>query len=117
MPQEIEVWEILPAIRKEFAKELICEHKLSQKDAAKLLNITDAAVSQYLRSKRASNITFGEITLKEIKKSTARIVKEGKSIMEEMQKICRLPEVRQQICKLHKKQSKSIPEGCSICLK
>ena len=37
MPQEIEVRYILPAIRRELARVFIEEHKLSQKETAKIL--------------------------------------------------------------------------------
>ena len=59
LPQEIEVWYMLPAIRKEFALTLI-RHELSQKEVAKLLGVTEAAVSQYKSEKRAHGLEFNE---------------------------------------------------------
>ena len=44
---------ILPIFRAMIAKELVQKHHLSQTDAAKKLGTTQAAVSQYLSSKRA----------------------------------------------------------------
>jgi hypothetical protein len=46
MPQEIEVWYIIPAIRKELAKRLVQHHEVAQKDVAELLGVTEAAISQ-----------------------------------------------------------------------
>ena len=39
MPQEIEVWYLIPAIRREVANVLIAEHKLKQKMIAVILMI------------------------------------------------------------------------------
>ena len=45
LPQEIEVWYLIPAIRAELAKELLKEG-INQTKIASILNITNAAVSQ-----------------------------------------------------------------------
>jgi predicted transcriptional regulator len=44
---------VLPIFRSMLAKELVQKHKLSQTQAAEKLGTTQAAVSQYLSSKRA----------------------------------------------------------------
>jgi predicted transcriptional regulator len=44
---------VLPVFRSMLAKELVQKHHLSQTEAAKKLGTTQAAVSQYLSSKRA----------------------------------------------------------------
>ena len=44
---------VLPIFRSMLAKELVQKHHLSQTEAAKRLGTTQAAVSQYLSSKRA----------------------------------------------------------------
>lgn len=44
---------VLPVFRSMIAKELVQKHHLSQTEAAKKLGTTQAAVSQYLSSKRA----------------------------------------------------------------
>lgn len=44
---------VLPIFRSMLAKELVQKYKLSQTEAAKKLGTTQAAVSQYLSSKRA----------------------------------------------------------------
>ena len=48
MPQEIEVWYVIPAIRKQLAKALVGEHKLPQKQVADIMGVSSAAISQYL---------------------------------------------------------------------
>ncbi len=54
-PCETAVWHILPAIRSEVAKELV-KCGLSQKEISERLGITQPAVSQYVTSKRGTNI-------------------------------------------------------------
>tara|TARA_Y100000310_G_C20522944_1_gene734596 strand:+ start:517 stop:912 length:396 start_codon:yes stop_codon:yes gene_type:complete len=56
LPQEIEVWYIIPAIRREFAKCLIDNHKISYQKVGDLLGISKAAISQYIKGKRAAKV-------------------------------------------------------------
>ena len=70
LPCESIIWDILPSIRKEFALSLINDYGLTEKETAKKLKITTAAVSQYISGKRAPiKINNNEI-LKEIHKSS-----------------------------------------------
>ena len=46
---------LLPLFRAMVAKELVVTHKLTQTQASKVLGTTQAAVSQYINSKRAIN--------------------------------------------------------------
>ena len=116
MPQEIEVRYILPAIRRELAKIFIQEHNLSQKEAANVLGLTEAAVSQYRHSKRAKEVVFSENVVEEIKKSAKHILsdKSKPRIVAEMYRISNLTKVRHILCDIHRAQSKSL-EGCNIC--
>jgi hypothetical protein len=116
MPQEIEVWDILPAIRRELAKILIQEHKLSQRDAARMLGLTDPAVSQYIKSKRAKGLVFGDKVLSKIKSSARQIVKDKSKLMEEIQKICNSMEVKKIVCNIHRIRNKGVPRTCKACL-
>ncbi|MFH0979132.1 MAG: transcriptional regulator [Candidatus Woesearchaeota archaeon] len=116
MPQEIEVWDILPAIRREFAKIMLKDYKLSQKKIATLLHITEPAVSQYLKSKRAKQLVFSRKVLKEVEKSAGNIIEEKKGVLEETQRICKLTEVKMMVCGIHMK-SGQVPKDCCICLK
>ncbi len=65
---EVYTQRILPALRALIAKILVQEHKLSQVDAAKLLEVTQASINYYISGKR------------------------GKQVLEELEKI---PEVRE----------------------
>lgn len=90
-PCEIIVWQILPVIRKEIAVELVDKHKISQRNAAKKLGITEASVSRYISGKRASSKILNKDIQKEIKKSTNRIIKgNSKTVILETCRICNL---------------------------
>ena len=65
--QEIEIWYIIPSIRREFAV-IMSKKGLSQKDISKKLGITEPAISQYIKQKRAVGLKFDAKTKKEIKK-------------------------------------------------
>ncbi|MCK4884136.1 MAG: helix-turn-helix domain-containing protein, partial [Candidatus Diapherotrites archaeon] len=73
MPQEIEVWYILPAIKRGIAIELVSKG-LKQKDIAKLLKVTEASISNYIKSKRAATIELNKIVDSEIKKSAEKLL-------------------------------------------
>ena len=117
MPQEVEVRYILPAIRRELARVFIQEHKLSQKEAAKMLGLTEAAVSQYQHSKRAKEVVFSNNVVNEIKVSADRILADKNNkqrVIAEMYRISGLTSVKQILCDIHKAQSKEL-EHCNIC--
>lgn len=113
LPQEIVVWYILPSLRKAFAN-VFKEKGLPQKEIAKHLEITEAAVSQYLNKKRAEGISFGKEAQKAIRKSAVKILLNKSSQFIETQKLLSSSEVRRQICLIHHQQS-SFPRECSIC--
>jgi predicted transcriptional regulator len=52
-PEELAAKYLIPALRARIAESLIENHKLSQKEAARRLGVTQAAISQYLRGRRA----------------------------------------------------------------
>ena len=117
MPQEIEVRYILPAIRRELARIFIQEHKLSQKEAAQVLGLTEAAVSQYQHSKRAKEIVFSDKVVNEIRVSSDRILADRANkqrLIAEMYRITNLTTVKQILCDIHRSQSKEL-EHCNVC--
>jgi len=113
MPQEIEVWYIIPALRKALTKAMI-EKGMSQKDIAKIMGITEAAVSQYLHAKRASEITFSKKELGEIKKSAEIITKHPEQLMAQMMYLLSVQDIKQLTCSMHKKFDSSL-ENCETC--
>ena len=95
-PCEIIVWNVVPFIRKEFAKSLIENHDLTQRAVADKLGITEAAVSRYISGKRGALEITDDGILEEIKESAKRIVKEnGTTVIEETCRICRILKSRE----------------------
>jgi predicted transcriptional regulator len=113
-PQEIEVWYILPVIRKELAKALI-KYNLNQKEIAEKMNVTEAAVSQYINAKRASLIILDEKIKEAVEISAKNIAENNSNIIKEVQIINDLIWKNKTICKVHMQQDKSVKKGCSVC--
>ena len=117
LPQEIEVRYIIPAIRGKLAHVLIEEKKVSQKEVAKLLGLTESAISQYVHGKRGNEVVFSESVMDEVRES-ANAILQGKGsrrkVVEEIYRICHLTNVKQILCDMHRRQSKGL-ESCTIC--
>ena len=116
MPQEIEVWYILPALRKEFSK-IMVNKSLTQREIAKKLYITEAAISQYLKGKRGGNLEFTDEIKNEINESVDRLLQKG-NIVQEFQLLCRKIRKSSMLCEIHKKYG-IVPPECEqgvICL-
>ncbi len=116
LPHEVEVWYVIPALRRELAKNLI-ELGLTQKEIAKKLNLTEPAVSQYLSGKRGKDINFStpvlsqiKISAKKIKSSTAKNTVSGEivRITNYIRKTC--------LCNIHKGLDKG-RKNCCVCKK
>ena len=112
-PQEIEVWYVLPLIRKELAKELL-KCNLTQKEIALRLGLTEAAVSQYINEKRANNSGLYKEIKKAVENSAKRIAN-NLNAMKEIQNLSKLFWDTRGICKIHVQHDKSISKKCDIC--
>ncbi|HEY7694569.1 MAG TPA: helix-turn-helix domain-containing protein [Nitrososphaeraceae archaeon] len=55
LPSEIESKLLIPAVRAILSKELVLEKGLKEEEVARMLGITQAAVSNYLRGTRGDN--------------------------------------------------------------
>ena len=55
LPSEIESKLLIPAVRAIISKELVIEKGLKEEEVARMLGITQAAVSNYLRGTRGDN--------------------------------------------------------------
>ncbi|MCK5449455.1 transcriptional regulator [Candidatus Pacearchaeota archaeon] len=112
LPQEIEVWYIIPAVRKELAKLLTQRYEMSYERAGKILGISKAAVSQYLSNKRANKIELSSEVKKEIVKSATVIVNDQKNMLGEMQRILKYIKDKKCLCDVCKKYNKDILNYC-----
>ncbi|MBI2043235.1 transcriptional regulator [Candidatus Pacearchaeota archaeon] len=117
MPQEIEVWYLIPALRRELARIFIEEHGLSQKKVAEILGITGAAISQYLNFKRGNEIRFSKDEIAKIKKAASEIVRNNEDVMKKIYQLSVSLRKSKVICDIHKSQDGSIENGCDICFK
>ncbi len=117
-PQEIEVYFVLPGVRREIANNLVAKG-WSQRQVAQKLAVTEAAVSQYVNDKRAVNreVVFSPEFRKLVKEVTEKIA-EGETtpylaiqvLMKEFRKSGAL-------CEAHKLIDKGcLPERCDVCL-
>ena len=115
MPQEIEVWYIIPAIRRELAKIFIKDYNLAQKKVDEILGVTEAAISQYLNLKRGNETKFSKKEKEKIKISAKKIIKDPNNFMKNFYDLCVSLRESKLICKLHKSHDKSVPKNCNIC--
>ncbi|MEM4260246.1 MAG: helix-turn-helix domain-containing protein [Candidatus Woesearchaeota archaeon] len=118
MPQEIEVWYVFPALRRELARALK-EKGLSQSEIAKKLSITESAVSQYLNNKRGKGFIFPKKILSLINKTANNIIKgknKNKNAIDELYILSSFIRKEKVLCRVHRKYS-AVPKNCSICLK
>lgn len=87
---EYMMWNGLPKIRKEIAESMINDYGLSQKETAEKLELTPAAVCQYLSSKRGGSKISDKKILSEIKHSAKIIINNGNGhIISETCRICK----------------------------
>jgi hypothetical protein len=114
LPQEIEVWYIIPAIRKNLAYLLLNKYKLKQKETARILGVSKAAVSQYMSRKRASIVKFPLKIKKEFEKSAELIVKNKKNALKEILRLLTLIKRSKCSCSICKKYNKGVLEICEM---
>lgn len=120
-PCETVVRFVLPAFRSLVAKELVEKYDFSQVDVAKKLGTTQAAISQYISSKR------GEKQLKQLEslplirsvvsKVASGIATSELATIDTIEIFCSLCEAlrkRDVVCVLHH-NSAELPQNCHIC--
>ena len=112
LPQEIEVWYIIPSIRKEFSKVFVKTHKLSYEKTGNILGISKAAVSQYLSNKRANKFKLPENIKKEVEKSAKLIIKDNSKAVVEIERILKIIRTKKCSCELCKKYNPEIVKLC-----
>ncbi len=114
LPQEIEVWYVIPQLRKEFAVGLR-QKGLRQKEIASILGLTGAAVSQYISLKRAGKVNLCRAVKEEVSISVGKISENKGGANEEIQRILSLMRSNKYLCESHKEIDKTIHPDCMIC--
>lgn len=117
VPCELIIWNILPAIRREFARILVEDFNLTQRETAKKLGVTESAVSQYLKFKRGNAIKFDKKMINEIGKAVKDVSDSEKDslLIEKTCSICALIRNYGILCELHRAENAKL-EDCDVCL-
>jgi len=113
LPQEIEVWYIIPVIRKELARLLTKKYGFSYEKAGNALGISKAAVSQYLSNKRANKVCLNAKTKAEVRKSAKLISENVRVAMIEMQRILKYMKDNHCSCDVCKRYNKHVLSYCN----
>jgi len=112
LPQELEVWYVIPAIRKELAS-IMKNNGLKQVEIAKNLGVTKAAITQYLNNKRGSEIKFNEKIKQEVRNSAKRI-NDQIDALREVQYLINITREEKVVCQIHKDLEKGF-DDCNVC--
>jgi len=121
LPDEIASKSVIPAIRAMVVRRLVDRHGMTQQEAARLLGITQPAVSKYLHKKRGVAIKLeGIADVDEAASKIASLLVSGK--VGEVQVMSKLNEVSMRVrrgrlmCNLHKRLEPGLNLGsCRIC--
>ncbi len=121
LPDEIASKSVIPAIRAMVVRRLVDEHGMTQLQAARLLGITQPAVSKYMHNKRGVAIKLeGVARVDEAASRIAAMLVSGKA--GQVQVMGKLNEVSMQVrksrlmCDLHRRLEPGLNLGsCRIC--
>lgn len=122
LPCEVAVKSAIPAIRASLAKVLIEKHGLTQECVARLLGVTQAAVSQYSRSVRGHllNLESCPEIMREVERFASDLVdNDGLPASAQIRSycnICKLVRSRKLLCPAHRSREPSLSDiGCDVC--
>jgi predicted transcriptional regulator len=122
VPCEVAVKCLLPVVRAMIAKELMMKHKLKQVETARLLGVSQPAISLYFRERRGKAIDLeneSDITFL-IENLAASLASGNSSSQDFISAFCEICiKIREKgfMCKLHKAFDSTIDfEECGICL-
>ncbi|MBU2100791.1 transcriptional regulator [Candidatus Micrarchaeota archaeon] len=97
-PCEIIGWTVLPSIRRELTLYLVEEKKIERKKVCNILDLTPAALSQYLKGKRGKGVNLTRKQKEKIHKMADSLFKGKKSRKKFILKAC-------EVCKIMRKGS------------
>lgn len=122
VPCEVAVKCVLPSVRAMIAKELTTKYDLKQTEAAKLLGVSQPAISLYYRKIRGKAIDLEKDPeiIKLIENLAASLAKGNlthKNFIQMFCEICKTIRAKGLLCKMHKTFDPSIEvEKCELCL-
>jgi len=122
-PCMIIVKHILPAIRVLVMKELIEKYDMRKIDASAKMELTPAAITQYLKGERGTmfihEILQSEETMKRVSELAETLARKGapiEGVIEQLCGICVTIRSEEILCKLHQKELPALKEcKCTIC--
>jgi len=122
-PCMIIVKHILPAIRVLVMKELIEKYEMRKIDASAKMELTPAAITQYLKGERGvtflNEISNSEEAMKRVSKLAETLAKNEasiESVVEQLCGICVAIRSEEMLCELHQKDLPALKEcKCTIC--
>ncbi|MCX6709987.1 MAG: transcriptional regulator [Candidatus Woesearchaeota archaeon] len=117
IPCELIVWHVLPPVRRELAKSMVNDLGLTQRAAAANLGITEAAVSQYIKSKRGQYMKFSPEITSEIRKA-ARQISQSKDeilVIEKICSLCHMIKSKGMLCRYHSAEDGK-KKDCRFCM-
>lgn len=121
LPCEVAVRSLVPALRSAIARELTQTYRLKQKDVARLLGVTQTAVSKYTRHVRGIVLKVEDVeeiqpTLKEIVVSLANGRMSKYELVAKFCVACEIVRRKGLMCELCKRSDPSIEvQQCFVC--
>ncbi len=145
MPQEVEVWYVLPAIRRELAKVMktkevqrvdedgkMKDHRITQKEIARMLGVTEPAITQYLLKKkdkrsRGDQVILPNQIIREIEKSADTMISDYEKarmsgeedifevMTKEINRIIRAMRDAGVMCDIHREFCAHASDPCDAC--
>lgn len=118
IPCELVVWYVLPAIRKDLARELVGTYKMSQTEVAKRFGVTGAAISQYLKNKRGENLLIQEspnnaLYIEGIRASAKRLAEDETEFPDEMCRMCKTVKQIGLLAQIYRQQTGTEAPACA----
>jgi uncharacterized protein len=115
LPQEIEAFYTIPAVRRELTRALVAAG-LTQRQIAKKLDVTEAAVSQYLSNKRGTQLEYPPEVVAAMTAAASRIktTEDTTVIRKEILELIKIMKEQKVICQIHKKHGFD-KDGCTAC--
>jgi predicted transcriptional regulator len=122
LPCEVAVKSLLPPLRAALTKQLMTKHGLKQMEAAKILGVSQPAISLYNRKRRgkALNLESEEEIKKLIEELANALVNKSLSHKEFTLKFCEICKTARSkglLCQMHKALDPTFDvEKCELCM-
>jgi len=121
LPDEIASKSVIPAVRAMVVRRLVDKHGMTQQEAARLLGITQPAVSKYMHKKRGIAIRLEGVSyVDEAANKIAALLVSGKAgkvqIMSKMNEVSLRVRKGKLMCDLHRRLEPELNlVSCRIC--